>query len=241
MNTSILKPTQWGLIFTLLSMDIMNSMHEFMGLQLKEKEHFIQLLRHIIIINRKNYEANPSEIPPLADRVIEMLESSFGKIQTKHFYNWATSVFTEVHTDNPQWSAWEILFLQWAYSSTPQNNLKLPLERCNMLLSNYLKELNINDVEQKINELKSQVLSNWDLEMYSIHQFDNDDEINDPFNTVVKTIEINRFQLFWESLLPQLSASEKICLQKQGQLLLNELGVWMSAPLKYPDELRRLL
>lgn len=64
MQTSLLKPEQWGLIFTLLSLDIMRPMHEFMGLRITEKERFVAMLRRLIIENRRAYEANTAIIPP---------------------------------------------------------------------------------------------------------------------------------------------------------------------------------
>lgn len=241
-NTSVLNPSQWGLIFTLLSMDIMVPLYEAMGLQLKEKEKFISLLRRLIIDNRKIYEANPSIIPPLADRVMEMLKCSFSEAEAKNLYHWAVSVFTQVHAEQPQWSAWEMLFHTWAYNTQQQAKLlELPLERRNQIFSDYRDALNLKAVKQQIAELKSHQLSIWDMEIYSIHQFNNDDEIADPFNTVTQTIEINFFQLFWKKTISQLSLSDKNCFWEHGQQLLTEREVWMPEPLKHPDDLRRLL
>ncbi|OQW92193.1 MAG: hypothetical protein BWK78_02410 [Thiotrichaceae bacterium IS1] len=241
MDISILNPTQWGLIFTLTSMDTMTPLYEAMGLQLKEKPKFLELLRYRIIENRKFYEANPKVIPPFANRMMQTLESHLGKMEARNFYNWATGVFIQVHADQPQWSAWEMLFHAWSYNIQRQSMLELPIEKRDRLFSEYRRCLDLQQVMQQIAELKSRPLSLWDMEMYSIHQFNNEDEISDPFNTITHTIEINHFQLLWEQWLPQLSSTEKVSLWQEGQRLVVEREVWMPEPLKHPDSLRRLV
>lgn len=123
--------------------------------------------------------------------------------------------------------------------------------------------MKLDILEEKITGLKDKLLSDWDLEMYSIHRFNNDDEVYDPFNTVIQTAEINDFQLFWESILPLLSADEKTELRAYAKEILSELlapdpltesGLEGYPPevisvlmepipltLPYPDELRRAL
>src|ERR1051326_6600063 len=126
MDTSVLNPTRWGMIFTLLSIDIIAPLYEAMGLNLRDKDGFRQLLRHLILENRRNYEQNPEVIPPLADRVLAEMEAKFGKEESEHFYKWATTVYNEVHADQPQWSAWELLFFRAAYNAEIRERLGLP-------------------------------------------------------------------------------------------------------------------
>ncbi|NJO18625.1 MAG: hypothetical protein HC877_23730 [Thioploca sp.] len=240
MNTAVLTPKQWGLIFTLLSMDIIFPLYEAMGLEFKDKKNFLQQLRYLIIENRKVYETNPNAIPPLAEQVIKMLTTSFSQFQAKHFYHWATTVFTSVHIDQPQWSAWETLFHAWCYNATQQSKLKLSLEKREIIFSAYRKTVNIKDIERQVIQLKAQRLSDWDLEIYAIHQFNHDDELSDPFSSILYTIEINRFQLFLKAIFPQLHSSEKEILWERGQQLLVEREIWMPEPLKHLDHLLNL-
>jgi len=102
--------------------------------------------------------------------------------------------------------------------------------------------MDVSELEQRIEEIKTQRLSDWDLEMYSIHQFNNDD-LGDPFSIVLTTIEMNRFQLFWEQLLPQLTVAEKTTLWERAQVLQKETGIWLpeGEVLCVPDESRRQL
>lgn len=240
MDTSALKPTRWGMIFILLSMDVISPLYEAMGLRLRDKDSFREMLRRLIRENRKIYEQNPEVVPPLADRVLEQIKDGFGESEAEHFYKWATTVYNEVHADQPQWSAWEMLFFQAAYNPEMADRLGLPSDNRDSILSQYRDALDMDDVEQEVESLKSKLLSDWDLEMYSIHQFNNND-LSDPFSIVLRTVRMNRFQLFWEKIIPQLSTDENVQVWKGAQSLLKSLGVWMpeNEQLRYPSNLRR--
>ncbi|WP_218068197.1 hypothetical protein [Candidatus Thiosymbion oneisti] len=240
-------------------------MYEPMGLQITEKERFVAMLRRLIIENRRAYEANPSVIPPLAENVLKAVESSFGGAQTRHFFLWSTTVFTDVPADNPQWDHWEIVFSYMMRDADMWEKLKLEEGKKKRIANVYwnTRKPERDLLEEKITTLKGRLLSDWDLEMYSIHRFNNDDESFDPFNTVLQTAEINHFQLFWESLLPLLSAAEKSELRAYAKEFLSELlapdpltesGLEGYPPevisvlmepipltLPYPDELRRAI
>src|SRR3954462_14898915 len=112
MNSAALKPTRWGMIFTLLSMDVIVPFHEPMGLTIPDSACLIKLLRRLILENRAIFQQNPDVIPPLADRVLEEMQTVFGMEETEHFYKWATTVYIEVPADHPQWSAWQIIFFR---------------------------------------------------------------------------------------------------------------------------------
>jgi hypothetical protein len=241
MELSILSATQWGFIFTLLSMDVISPLYEAMGLQLQQKQQFIQLLRRLVLENRRIYEANPTVVPPLAERVLEEMAVFLDRTETEHFYNWAVNVFIWVPADQPHWTAWETLFLRYAYNDGARDQLGLPLERRDVILAEYRRAVNIEDVEELVRQLKNQPLSDWDLEMYAIHNFNNNDDLSDPFANVLRTVELNRFQLFWEQLHRKLSTGEMMRLWEHGQRMAEEMGLWLPEPLKTPHELRRML
>lgn len=240
MDTSVLIPTRWGMIFILLSMDVIRPLCEAMGLRLRDKDSFREMLRRLILENRRIYEQNPEAVPPLADRVLEQMEANFGESEADHFYKWATTVYNEVHANQPQWSAWETLFFQAAYNPEMRDRLGLPSGKCDSILTQYRDALDMDDVEQEVENLKAKLLSDWDLEMYAIHQFNNDD-LSDPFSIVLRTVRMNLFQIFWEKLIPQLSTAESMQLWKRAQSLLESLTVWMpeNEQLRYPNNLRR--
>lgn len=240
MDTSVMKPARWGMIFTLLSIDIVTPFYEAMGLTLRGAESFRQMIRQLILENRRIYEQNPEVIPPFADCVFEEMEARFGKAEAEHLYKWATAIYNEVHADQPQWSAWEILFFRAAHNAEARDRLGLPPDKRDPIFDHYRETVPLDDVEQEVENQKARLLSDWDLEMYSIHQFSHDD-MSDPLDIVLRTVGMNRFQRFWKWLISQLSPGEKIHLWRQAQKLINEMGIWMPAneQLRYPDNVGR--
>jgi len=107
------------------------------------------------------------------------------------------------------------------------------------LLDRYEEMIDIADVESKIAIARKMPLSMWDMEMYAIHGFSNDDELNDPFADVVSTVEMNRFRRFWRMLCDILTSEDKRLLHDQGQKTVDEIEIWMPGPLLDPDALWR--
>ncbi len=248
MDSSVLEPRRWGEMFTLLSMDIVIPMYERMGLELTDRELFKQLLRGEILANRKEYEANPQRIPPIADKYIKKLVNSFDIKTTHYFYKWATTVFTAVPADQPDWSSWRIIFFYWQNKGKWQDVVRkrMPGKKIDLIIPSYIDYQDEKNTEMEIEEIKKKQLSDWDLEMFSIHKYfynetDLDDN-NDPFLTIQNTIEINRLQLFWEDiLLPNLSIGEKNILREEGEKFLLAIGAYLpeESGLIHPDQLRR--
>lgn len=238
LDVNRLDPTQWGLIIALLSMDVIEPFFEDMGLILRKKRNHVIVLRDLILVSRKQYEADQGVVPPIADNVLATLRSTFGESDAQTFFVWATNIFYQVHADNPQWSAWDILMSEWIYNDSfiPQ---VLSEEKAQILVDRYEKIMDIADVESNIVVIKKKPLSMWDMEMYAIHGFSNDDELNDPFADVVSTVEMNRFRQFWRILCDTLTSEDKRLLHEKGQNAVDKLEIWMPGPLVDPEALWR--
>ena len=235
-----LKPTQWGLIFALLSMDIMTPFLKYIGLNAFNNREFIHLLRRLLVANRQKYEENPAEIPDLTSKVFGLINEIFSQVKLSYFKKWAFYVFMETHEDQPQWNAWELLFFKWFHNPKWREVILIDKNKLEDLLYSYHNTCSLKDLKEDIKKNKSKKLSPWDLEMYSLHNFNNEDDINDPFSTIVTTATVNYFQQFWETkFLPSFSRKEKKHLRLIGEKIINDLKIWLPEPLIDPDDLRR--
>lgn len=239
-DISAREPSQWGMIFVLFSLDAVQPLWREMGVNMLEPEEFQEKLRALIIENRKIYEEDPTVIPPLADKVLGQIERDYGAESVERFFIWATTVFYETHEDLPQWSAWDIIFRQWAYNSQYRQSLQIPEARRDEIFDEYRARLDTSGIRQTVAQIKTASLSNWDLEMFSIHQFVYDD-IGDPFVIVLQIVEMNRFQLYWEKMLRATTSDERARMWEAGRQILKSLRVWMPGELVPPDRLRRKL
>lgn len=242
LDASVMEPNRWNLIFELLSLDGMAPLYEDMGLQIPDKPRFAQMLRRLITGARELY--GPERTPDIhfAEKVLKEIAADLGEQTAERFYKWATCVFYWGHPDQPQWSAWDSILPRH-----PAQLLKgLPPERWNAIVQ-FRKAHNSEDAEQRIRALRSQPLSDWDSEMYSLHNYSNkedpwcEDDFVDPYSPILSTIEMNRFQLAWPNLWSQFTEEEKTLLWNYGQQFLKDEEIEMPAPLLHPDALRRQL
>jgi hypothetical protein len=240
MDVSRIEVSQWNLIFTLLSLDGLAPLYEEMGLHLADKQSFLALLRRLIVEARAEFGRERTPGLSFAERVMREVEELFGKRTAEFFYKWATTVFFWVHCDQPQWSAWDIILPRHP-SQLPKD---LPSERYEVI-ARFREGTSTDDVKQQVALLKSQPLTDWDAEMYSMHKFSNredprfEDDLVDPYSAVLSTVEMNRFQIGWQELWSHFLQDEKARLRDYGQQLLLNQEIEMSEGLMLPNDLRR--
>lgn|GEM_PF-3735691 len=233
-----LPDSQWGLIACLLSLDAVGPFHEDMGLAWPDKLAFIRLLRETIVKNRHDHAANPGTIISFDRKLMPAIESGIGSDAADKFDRWARGTFKQVHADQPEWSAWHLAFFRWVFGR--KNNDLLAVSRVRPSIESRFKELaDTAPLEEKFEEVKSQPLSHWDLEMCAIHGFSPDDDSGNFFDIVSATFEIRATQLFIPELAPKLDDREKRWLHAEAKRMIGEMKVWMPGPLPELDEMVR--
>jgi hypothetical protein len=191
------RSERWGACGILLSLDCMQPFIKPMGLQL-ETESLKLAAREVIIVNRTAFEQGHHTKPTFAARLLECIDSRFGERARRHFVLWFSLVFTfDVH-DHYEWQQWHSAFLRFSGSFSSWEQLGIPSKNSWFLYEKYLAMMHEVDIWALWKEKRRNPLSDWDLEMYAIHDFD--DESRDPFNWVVLTYETNCFRRFWSEL-----------------------------------------
>jgi hypothetical protein len=238
MNLQALNASQWGWIFTLLSMDISRPFLDAMGLGWLPIDTLKPHLRRWIIENRERYQAEPSVVPDLAGTVFMKVQSEFGEPMALRLYDWATHVFCNEIADPRGWQAWHIALHHGAYNSRAQEALSLPAGRRGEILSAFRERVGTRDIKREIRRLQSERLSAWDLEMYAIHQF-NEETGPDPFDVIIDVVEMHRMQVFWPDLSRMLTPDEQRELWESARQVLAQLGLSAAATLPMPAQMGR--
>ena len=202
-----------------------------MGVPTKDKYAFQQRLRDAILEGRRAYEANPMIIPS----VVDLFTQRLGPVEAGPFVDWATRVFLGYHADQPDWSAWDFVLSQWAYSRTSDLSF-LPPEKQQGFVAGYRQVASSDDVRAKAEELAPAPLSDWDLEMASRRGYGPAWEAS-PFSIAEAIVRIERLKRFAAQLLPYLTLAEREELQRRAQALISQLGVWMPGALPRLDVL----
>jgi hypothetical protein len=236
-----MRQSQWKLIFVLLSLDGVVPFYDEMGLQVSDKQQFVEVLRRLIIKDRSIYEKIEDVESSLVPRAMGELKTLFTQRSADHFYTWATTVFCWAPSDQAQWSAWQIVLL---YEDELRKHVLLSPQQYEVI-SRLRKSLGADDIAEHVATLKSQPLTEWDSETYSVNNFSNVDDpfcetdFIDPYSIVLSTVEMNRFQSNWGDLLSSLTAEEKMQLWTYGQQMMTAQNVSLPEPLYHPDSLRR--
>lgn len=197
---------RWGACGILLSMDCMQPFVNPMGLQL-DAERLKPVIRQAILASREAFE-RATTIPAFSSRAVEAIDARLGAGERDKFLFWFTHVFTFSVHDHYPWQLWISALMPFSGNPSLWAQLMLP-SRCSSTLYQTLRAVIENvDIWALWSQAGRHPLSDWDLEMYSIHKFD--DESKDPFTWVVLTYEMKCFKLFWRELRAALTEKELI-------------------------------
>jgi hypothetical protein len=226
-----LSTEQWAQLLSLLSLDGSLPLYEAMGVPVDDKQGFQKTLREAILDARRLYDASPGQIPSVA----AMLFDRLGSIAAAGFAHWAQNAFLGYHADQPDWSAWDIVFSHWAYSRCKDLDF-LRQQTQDSFIASYTQKAVTDDVKQRGEELLYSPLSEWDLEMFARRGYGVAWECS-PYSTVEAIIRIERLKKFAGQVWQNLSLDERGEVQKRAQALIDELKVWMPGPLPSLEQL----
>ena len=197
----------WGIMITLLSMDVVSPFYSYMGLDISEPEAFKALLRADILANREDFLAEPDRVPDLRKRNLDSLMRVYGEVAARGLEQWFKTNFVWQPRDFGDYSQWNEFLgsLRWY----PEKWQKLALPD-NILLESrdkYIKDLTdkseLHTISDKLDE---QIHTKWDIEMYALHGFDDYD--NDPYHAVLFIIRYRKLKLYLKWLISSLDKSQ---------------------------------
>jgi hypothetical protein len=224
------NPERWGMIITLLSMDYTHPFLSPMGLSIPDQDKLKALLRKLILENRALYERDTDKVPALAERVFDECRKLFGSDFFQHFLNWGEKIFKHSPQDQLDLRHWQ--FIVSLCRESPRRDWLFPdTVQAQVVVSRLNESLSADDVFDTDEALGATELSEWDLQMYSRHGF-NEDTMS-PFTWIVNTVRQYRFQQFWIWLCGFLSQNELEQLYKGGQKAIQEVE-----PLRFIDDLK---
>jgi hypothetical protein len=208
-----------------------------MGLGWLPRDRFRPLLRQWITENRQRHLESPTRIPDFTKLVFGRIQEELGDDFGENLRRWATGVFCYVTRDQPDWAAWHVALQRFTYDQRARAELPLPQPRRDELLASFGQSVDTSDIERMIKEQKQQPLSDWDLEMYALHHF-NDEVGPDPFDAILATVEIRRLQDFWPELLRLLPPAEQELLWERARSTLGQLGLKRAETLARPSTMK---
>lgn len=212
-----LPARRWGLIFTLLSMDLAQPFSGALGLAAFPLARFRNDLRAVILDYRAHVLATRTP-EPIAARAFARLDADDGW----RLFEWCTGTFMYVMADQKVWYRWYLSLSRVVYDAPAASRLIDLLS--GETLNTVRAAMDTGSVEATIAGAKRSPLSQWDVEMYARHGF-NDEIGPDPFDIILSTVKIARTQALMTSLVESLDPESLRVLHVDSARYLAALGL----------------
>jgi hypothetical protein len=211
-------PNGWPFVFTLLSMDVVVVFYELVGLKIAAPQAFRDLLRVQILQLRREFATPPEGLFYPTERVLGPVGYAFGETQRNHLVWWAHHIFAWDIQEHRALIMWTDILRHCAGEPESWRELGFRAQLDDAVRREFLKSIDRSPYDQRYLETYAQPLSDWDLHIYAIHLFDDEDDAapNGPHSYLYQTFMNNQGYHFWDWLLNQLEPSEQAALQRNA-------------------------
>jgi hypothetical protein len=228
---------RFGTAVALLSLDRIVPYYSAMGLAPTQEhgEAIKECVREAISANRAAFFAGAPAVPDLAEHVRVAFEHRFGSPGWAALLRWYENDFVHTAADLDK-EDWRLLFKLSRRDDARWASLELPARLSAIARNAFIEAADYEDIAQIEDRLLDQRRSGWDVQMYLIHGFDEDDDSGmRPFSWVRETVLKHRFQGYMRWLGAQLSLSERQALWSAGNALKPKISsMGKLPPLEYP-------
>jgi hypothetical protein len=172
--------SKWVKAIPLLSLDLLRPLFSLMGLSPRNPQQLQQAVRGEIMRARWKFEQSAFHSLASVQEVVEGILESVEPSDADHLRKWTQFVFHGQPTDNLDLRQW-LTFLRHC-----RRNLALwnrvfsealpPAEA----LNKFERAIDISEFDTKYEELSGHRLSDWDLHIFAVHFFDDDDSEGTP-------------------------------------------------------------
>lgn len=228
--TELFEPSSldghWTQISIVLSLDV--AFEFFADFRLPARDHldFQNRLRNAIGELRKIASEGGNDMPNIRN----VMKNHMPPSDIQRLNAWGNKQFLGYHADQPAISAWDVVVSHWAYSRNREIEFLGP-ENHRWFCQEYKSKVLVDDIRQRSEIAAERPLSDWDLEMYSRHQFGKEWE-SSPFATIESMVRGNRLIQFLAQFSKRLGVDNSVQVQRSAESLLGEMRVWM--PFKLP-------
>lgn len=223
-----------GTAISLLSLDRVVPYFTSMGLT-PSQEHaqaIKECVRQAIEANRRQFIVDPGSVPELKANVTEAFDRRFGSSGRVALFRWLAEDFIHTTADRAPVFDWHLLLSLACRDPSRWSALSLPVtvnEHARLYL---IKAVDTSDIEAIEDSLEGLPLSAWDVQMYLIHGFDDEDDDSGmcPFMWVRETVQNHRFRQYLGWLRARLSATEQHAFVSAGRTLKSQIASTQKLP-----------
>jgi hypothetical protein len=217
-----LDPLRWPLLFTLLSMDVVVAFYDLIGVPASDPRGLRDLLRAQILNTRRAFAAAPPGGAAYSpEETLDAVGQSFGAAERDHLALWGQRVFAWDIQEHRALNLWDHVLRHCASEPERWAALGLPARIAAAARRELLQALDRAPYDERHGEVFSKPLSDWDLHMYAVNLFDDEDPAipTGPSIYLYATSANYRGYRFWAWLTKQLTAEEQGALTRNATQL----------------------
>lgn len=228
---------RWATIATLLSMDVVLPFFPLMGLHLDRPNDLMNYFRRCILSARN---AHPHGPYISSSQLFAGINSHFGKDAVLKLKAWNEHVFEDDLRDRRHLRNWKHVLRSALADEALWVGLWGNRETAQSVRREFLRSLDQKHYNEVFDEVYSTPLSDWDLHIYAIHLFDDDDEDGtsvSPDTWVHPTCRACQAIQFWTWVLGSLRSDELDSLHANAaKLAETNKQIYVSEPLVHPKQ-----
>ena len=176
----------------------------------------------------------------MPERILDAVTRAFGAPQRHHLVWWGQRVFAWDPQEHRDLMLWEDVLRFCADSAAHWQRLGLPTNIAETARREFSRANDREPYDERQREVFDKRLSDWDLHMYAINLFDDDDVAlpTGPHTYLYPTFKNHQGYRFWSWLLKQLTPREQESLRQHASAVAGvEEGLAHVGQLPRPDRL----
>jgi hypothetical protein len=224
----LLDGQRWSTLLVLLSLDVVIPHCARMRLQLPGG--FVPVVRDVIL-RHASVDRQPSREPSyFVPESLEVIARTFNEETCVRFIRWGRTIFTYTRSEHPTLKRWCDVLNAVVGDEARWRALRLPSDVSDEARRRFAS-VDAAAADSMADPDREQPLSDWDVCLYALRGFDDDDrgdDANRPTRWVEDTIRTARRLEYWRWLLGRLSGERQRALQSAAS------GFAGDEPLRHP-------
>ena len=233
-------PVRWARALPLLTLDRLQPFYSAMGLSAVDPHQMQLVLRDHLIRARSAFGPSLFANPVAVESVASDILAALGPRDARSLACWIEGIFHADPVDGKELRAWTTLLRHCRRAPKMWDSLFASPHSGAETLNAFELSINIDPFEQQFAELGEAPLSDWDLHIYAINFFDEDDSEgapNGPHLWIAPTVRDVQGHRFWRWMQGSFSAAELTQIRRQAEAIWQSELLSPEGPMPDPNKL----
>jgi len=197
----------WQRMMAILSLDRVTPVLKQLEIPVSPVRDLQLIFRKVLLKYRDALpEDKPGTPSTMVSDCIQEIVTNFGRDAARLFYRWVEHVYFA--TEDTEYRSWRLVLIRLVRDRARWQSIGISPEKGEKLRKLCEEATQTNEeLEASLTASRAKVLSDWDLTIYTLFAFD--DEDNDPLATAAQVLRRLQFMRCWRELERQTSRDER--------------------------------